>query len=676
MNFQISSRFKQTAEKLVAGIKNELDYQVLFAYRQILGKRKRVNYIMIKAMFKKLIFLFFLLFFLVFPKDIFAGNEFVTDAFIEYQVNENGITSIVNKIRIENAQSEIYAKAYSLVFNNIETQNIRVFEGDQNLEFNEIKDNDKTTIEVHFSNAVVGKGNYREFNVQFDNSNFAQRTGEVWEISIPKINEESEFRSYEVVLTVPFSLGTEAYISPKPKMKKVEDGKQIYIFSKEMMAKSGVTAGFGEFQVFSFTLNYHLENPLIKYAYTEIALPPDTELQKVYYTDITPQPVSVRVDSDGNWIATYNLKPRERIDVRAIGAVQIFSGPRPFFKPSAESLTGNLGESEFWQVNDPKIKELAERLKTARNIYDYVSQNLSYSYDKVTPNIDRLGALKALENPKNAICMEYTDLFIAIARSAGIPAREINGFAYTENPKIQPLSLVSDVLHSWPEYWNSQLKSWVPIDPTWASTTGGIDFFDKLDLRHFTFVIHGQDPIKPYPPGSYKLGSNPQKDVFVNFGQLPVEKISKLKIETSLVKSFLFASSKVDITIKNPGPVALYNVNPLVYFDSKLFDKSTIEVIPPYGEYEMTVPIPFSFVAGKMPNKVSVQVLDSSVELATSKNQVIVYNLLFLSIILVVIVLGILLKLKKLHFNFLKKFAASLRKIGRKKYDQTDDAHK
>jgi len=280
-----------------------------------------------------------------------------------------------------------------------------------------------------------------------------------------------------------------------------------------------------------------------------------------------------------------------------------------------------------------------------------------------------------LENPKNAICMEYTDLFIALARSAGIPAREINGFAYTENPQIQPLSMVSDVLHSWPEYWNSQIKSWVPIDPTWASTTGGIDYFDKLDLRHFTFVIHGKDPNKPYPPGSYKLGSNPQKDVFVNFGQLPSEKISKLKIESSLSKSFLFTSSKINITIKNPGPVALYNLNPMVYFDSKLFDKSTIEVIPPYGDYKMTVPIPFSFVAGKMPNKVSIQILDSSVEIATSKNQVIVYNLLFLSAFLIIIVLVILLKLKKLHFGFIKKISAALRKITFRKNDTPNDSH-
>ena len=94
--------------------------------------------------------------------------------------------------------------------------------------------------------------------------------------------------------------------------------------------------------------------------------------------------------------------------------------------------------------------------------------------------------------------MEFTDLFITIARSAGIPAREVNGFAYTENPDIQPLSLVNDVLHAWPEYYDSEKGVWIPVDPTWGSTTGGVDYFSKLDLRHFTFVVHGKDSTKPY----------------------------------------------------------------------------------------------------------------------------------------------------------------------------------
>src|SRR5258707_13577173 len=104
--------------------------------------------------------------------------------------------------------------------------------------------------------------------------------------------------------------------------------------------------------------------------------------------------------------------------------------------------------------------------------------------------------------------MEFTDLFIAMARAAGIRAREINGYAYTENKDSEPLSLVADVLHSWPEYWDKYNKEWILVDPTWGNTTHGIDFFHKLDLRHFTFVIHGVNSEFPLSPGSYKLSDS------------------------------------------------------------------------------------------------------------------------------------------------------------------------
>ncbi len=66
-----------------------------------------------------------------------------------------------------------------------------------------------------------------------------------------------------------------------------------------------------------------------------------------------------------------------------------------------------------------------------------------------------------------------------------MPLRKTIGFG--------PLSLIADVLHAWPEYYDQQQNVWVAIDPTWADTTGGIDYFSKLDLRHLTFAIQGQE---------------------------------------------------------------------------------------------------------------------------------------------------------------------------------------
>ena len=258
-----------------------------------------------------------------------------------------------------------------------------------------------------------------------------------------------------------------------------------------------------------------------------------------------------------------------------------------------------------------------------------------------------MGAVNALQNPDSAICMEFTDLFITLARAAGIPAREINGFAYTENPKIQPLSLVNDVLHAWPEYYDNELNAWIPVDPTWGSTTGGVDFFNKLDLRHFTFVIHGKNDSIPYAAGSYKLGSNPQKDVFVTFGTLPQERNSKIKIMATLDKFIPLIPNKLNVNITNPGPVAVYDLNQKVYFDDKeIPTNNQLEILLPFQTYKSYINIPFSFLATKTPDKVRIQIDGDEVTVSTNKQQVIIYNLLFIFAVSLLILSAIIVKLK------------------------------
>jgi transglutaminase-like putative cysteine protease len=606
--------------------------------------------------FRKLVvsFLVFLLFFLFKTPGVSAQGEFLTDVAVEYRILQSGITQVTHTFTLENTTSNLYATSYKLTLDNIEPQDAKAFKGGSELTVEKAKEGDTVTLNVLLGDGVVGMGKIQTFRVVFTNPSFAVRTGEVWEISIPRLSSSNSFRSYSVEMIIPEAFGNEAYLAPQAASKTTTDGVITYKFDKDSIEKTGITAGFGAFQVFSFNLNYHLENPINKTSTVDIAIPPDTSLQKVYYQEITPEPATVHLDADGNWLASYVLSPRQRVDIQVKGAVQIFATVRPFPAPSAETLTNNLKETQYWQTANPQIKETARRLSTAREIYDFVVNGLSYDYDRVKPNVERLGAVRALNSPNNAICMEFTDLFVALARSAGIPAREINGFAYTENPEIQPLSLVADVLHSWPEYWDDSAKTWVPVDPTWGSTTGGVDFFSKLDLRHFTFVIHGNDPLKPYPPGSYKLGSNPQKDVFVNFGQLPEERTVHPQIEVETQKTLPFLASNLKVIIKNPGPSALYDLTPVIYFDKAQKSKEVIEVLPPYAQSKLSIAIPFSFLGKNTPDSVTIMVADSQLTVPTFKKQVIIYNLLGLSLILVALILFILIRLKKIRLDFFK----------------------
>jgi hypothetical protein len=588
---------------------------------------------------------------------VHADEAFAVDASVTYKVENSGKTLVTHDITLENLFSTLYATTYTLSLENITAQNVVAKnENGKAIQVDIQQDGSILNLKLTFDDAVVGKAVKRHFSVSYENGGFATKTGEVWEISIPRLSEESTFRSYQVNLLIPDSFGQEAYISPQPLASSNSGGFKNYTFSKDKISLTGVTAGFGQFQVFSFNLSYYLKNaipaniPIPQSSITKIALPPDTAYQKVYIEKIDPKPIDVEIDEDGNWLASYSLKPQERIDVKVIGHVQIFAGNRSFPKPSQVVLSNNLLPTNYWQSDNEQIKLFANNLKTPESIYDFVSKNLKYNTARVQPNVQRMGALNALKSPDQAICMEFTDLFIALSRAAGIPAREINGYAYTENKDLQPLSLVNDVLHAWPEYYDKDKGAWIPVDPTWGSTSG-VDYFNKLDLRHFVFVIHGASDIKPYPPGSYKLVDNPQKGVYVSFGQLPAERNSTPKFSVTVERNIPFFDTLYSVKIYNPGPASLDSFYPTVYFDNKEHSRDFVQILPPYATYETQIKIPFSLLGRGTPDNIKVAVNESQIELSTNKIQVVVNSLLVLFILFIVIMILVLIKLKKINLG-------------------------
>jgi hypothetical protein len=608
-------------------------------------------------MFKKF-FIFFisllLLFtisFSLFAIPIRADDAFAVDVTVTYKVEDSGKTLVTHDITLENLFSTLYATTYTLSLENINAQNvIATRDNGKAINVDSQQNGNELNLKLNFDDAVVGKGSKRHFTISYENGGFATKTGEVWEISIPRLSDQSTFRAYQVNLLVPESFGQEAYISPQPASSSDEGGFKSYSFSKNNISSTGVTAGFGQFQIFSFNLSYHLENPLAINSQTEIALPPDTAFQKVYFSKVDPKPDNVQIDEDGNWLAIYKLTPRQRVDVNVIGSVQIFASYRSFPRPSGAVLNDNLLPTNYWQSNNDQIKLLASNLKTPEAIYSFVSKNLKYNTARVQPNVQRMGAVAALQSPDQAICMEFTDLFIALSRAAGIPAREINGYAYTENPLLQPLSLVNDVLHAWPEYYDKDKGAWIPVDPTWGATSGE-DYFNKLDLRHFAFVIHGKSDTEPYPPGSYKLGVNPQKDIYISFGTLPADRNSIPQISVNTVRNIPFLDTLYSVKVYNPGPASLNVFYPTVYFDNKENSRDFVQVLPPYATYESQIKVPFSLLGRNTPDGIKVIVNESQAEISTNKTQVVINSLLMLFALFIIIVILVMIKLKKLNFS-------------------------
>ena len=589
-----------------------------------------------KKTFFVIFFWIFVFFAFVTPASLHAGSGFATSVRVTYKFEKDGNTKITQEITIENLQTDIYAQNFVLNLKKLTPADPKAYEEDRELPVEMSIDGDEKKLKITFSKALVGASKKRKFTLVFNEKSLATKNGEIWEISIPKLLDPENYEFYNVSVIIPKEFGEESFISPLPIDQNKDENSKLFYFDKSSIEKTGVTAAFGNFQVFRFSLTYHLENPLFTNTSVEIAVPPDTSFQKINLTRLDPLPKNINVDPDGNWVATYPMKSKERFDVVATGTVQIFSDAVNKLSYDTSYLKELTSPTEFWQSGDLKIVALAQSLKYPKNIYDFVTHALTYDTSRAIPNVQRFGALKALDNPQSAICMEFSDLFIAIARAANIPAREVNGYAYTENPQIQPLSLVSDVLHSWVEYWDGLRNLWIPIDPTWGSTTGGVDYFSKLDLRHFTFVLHGLNSEKPYPPGSYKLGPNPQKDVFVSFASSP---------DTSIGIPQILADWPVKL--KNVGTSALYNQKIEVYFDNVKYKDFEVPVLPPYAYYEIPIEIPYTFLGRKTPNEVTIVTANQRKVITTKKSIIIISNLVVVLFCIFSIVLIIYLKLRQ-----------------------------
>lgn len=574
------------------------------------------------------------------------AGDFKTELNLTYQFGGQGEATITYSIAITNLNTNKYADSYKLFLDGFEPVDVETHEDGHEIKSALLEEDGGNYLNITFARPVVGVGETRKFDVVFKNGKLAQKTGDIWEITIPRLINTEVFDDYSLNVKVPESFGQLAYVSPKF-LSSTAGINQIFTFSKKDLRESAVSMGFGKFQVFSFDLTYHLENPLPRESDVDVAIPMDTSYQRMIYKNISPLPKSLTIDSDGNWIATIALKPRERVDLKTSGWVQIFAAPRKLSIETTDQ-TQYIKDSEFWPVTDAYIKSLGKRLGSTRSIYDYVTSNFTYDYSRTTVNVQRIGAKAALTNPKSAICTEFTDSFIALARTIGIPAREVNGYAYASNPQTEPLSLVADVLHSWAMYWDSKNGVWVQVDPTWGATSA-TDYFTKLDLRHFAFVIHGVNDSKPYPAGSYKLGPNPQKDVFVGISELPSSREGNIKVDFVVKRQIPFFDMRLTAKITNNGSAALYNQKVLVSFDNKVVREVKIPYILPFGTRNEEVTVPYSFLGSNdMPEKVSLTTQNGdSYAITTYKMSVIATNLAASLILIFILILCIYLLIKK-----------------------------
>lgn len=496
----------------------------------------------------------------------FAAGEFETSYQVRYSINDVGKATVNQNITLKNKTTNYYADKFELKIGSTKVEDVKAADAAGSLQTEVKFENNVTTISVKFNQKVIGIDKTLPWTLSYTSNELASRSGQIWEVSIPRLAKSQEIASYTATVATPVSFGPVAFAVPEPNTSTKLVSIQEFTFTKDQLENSGIAMSFGIKQVFSFTLNYYLENNGLTTRSDEITLPPDNNYQKVVLTKIEPQPLNITVDDDNNFLAKYRLNSKQSLNIKAEGYIEVFSKP---FRNVYSQLTDSqrqkyLENNKYWEIDNAFIKSKAQELKTPENIYKFVSDFLSYSEERLKlPKVERKGAAAAVLTPKDAVCMEFTDLFIAVARAAGIPAREVEGYAYTQNERLRPLSLSlesGDILHAWPEYWDDKL-GWIQVDPTWGSTSGGLDFFNKLDFNHITFIQRGTSSTFPFPAGSYKKDSSRnEKDIFIDFAVELPNVTSTPSLDLAAPSKILAGIPvKITATVQNVGNTSIIN---------------------------------------------------------------------------------------------------------------------
>jgi tetratricopeptide (TPR) repeat protein len=158
--------------------------------------------------------------------------------------------------------------------------------------------------------------------------------------------------------------------------------------------------------------------------------------------------------SDTELIVT--LRPRRPPSARKVEIPVKSAELEPFLKPTRE-ITSHSPEVIA------QAKEIAgddrDAWSVARKLSDWTFKNLKWKRVDYANAKDTLAA-------READCLEFSELFVAMARSLGLPARIVLGMAHTDG---------SFGAHAWVEVW---IGEWVELDPTW-----GMNFADATHIR-------------------------------------------------------------------------------------------------------------------------------------------------------------------------------------------------
>ncbi len=451
------------------------------------------------------------------------------------QITETVVSNVTNsQFLIPSGSEEVFTifnpiiddeDAQAKIDNSLPT--IKVVDGNgQNLKYTTEIDGQHVLIKVaRPQNIVFGQ----PYSITATYSSFAlsNRTGAVTDIYIPSFSEKFQFkdetttRRYNTTIVIPKSFGENNLVVPESNIEDRGANWQIKFTQEQLTGTvSWIQMGTNQYYKFKIVQPYPQTSPLpLFYNTFDITLPRNVVggliNQQVHFANISPEPDVVTTDKDGNIIAQFRVPANEAGEIVVEGFATLSKNTEIDIENSGvlSDIATNITEDYtlpaiFWESDNSEIITAANEIKSDKtNVYDIVASTYGYVVDKIDySNVKRFGINQrqgALATFKGgaAVCMEYSDLFIALSRAQGIPARAAFGYGYdarSTNGEQTP--------HQWAEVYIPKLDAWIAIDTTWGESgpavIGG-------DLNHFYKYVASIDPQTPPPVSVAYFGSTP-----------------------------------------------------------------------------------------------------------------------------------------------------------------------
>lgn len=401
--------------------------------------------------------------------------------------------------------------------------------------------------------------------VRYTHPELGERTGGLLDAYIPAFANDFKFKldnsvySYTTKLKIPSNSGTESIVSVTPLSKFVEGEFDVYVFDQESLRGRFVWVQRGQQQVYKFQLTQALlptqrtgSGGINEY---QIILPRDIrELnvqQQVYFQEITPNPIALSEDKEGNLIGIFQTAADQEQQVVISGYALLSYLPKldltqagtiSEFPTKLTNYSSYTQPAEYWEAAAPAINDFAEKsvvqeqdvYKVMNNLYQAVIDRIDYSEVKRFGLNERQGALHTLQGGA-AVCMEYSDLYLTLLRNRGIATRAVFGYGFDSR-----LGTANQEAHQWVQVYLPSYQQWVSVDVTWGESgnkvIGG-------DLNHFYTHVASKDPNTPAVLSRVALGNNdsnlvgPTLTVSV-MAEIPAEEKEGLLTEAELLAKY------------------------------------------------------------------------------------------------------------------------------------------